>query len=172
MEIWRDIEGYEGMYQVSNEGRVRSLDRTITFKDGRKRIFKGQILKQQLANNYNKVDLQINKYKHSFNVHRLVAAAFIPNPENLSDVNHKDENKLNNKCSNLEWISHIDNCNYGDRNEKVSISQGKRVMCVETGIEYHSISFASKQCNICIDCISKCCKGKRKTAGGLHWRYV
>lgn len=111
MEEWRDIPGYEGIYQVSNLGRVRSLDRKVHHWKGGFSLIKGRILtpNKQNTKGYYRVKLD-NKYRA---VHRLVAMAFIPNPDNLPQVNHKDENKLNNNVNNLEWCDNKYNTNYG-----------------------------------------------------------
>ena len=107
-EIWKEIEGYEGLYEVSNLGRVRSLDRE-QFQIGNggsyfKRIYKGRILKFKIDyHGYYRVHLSVNGERKHYLVHRLVAEAFIPNPNNLPCVNHKDEDKTNNSVDNLEW---------------------------------------------------------------------
>ena len=111
--IWRDIPGYEGKYQVSNTGQVRSLNYNHTGKT--------KILKQGTTiHGYKQVILYKDGKHKRYSVHRLVAQAFIPNPNNLPQVNHKDENKTNNVAWNLEWMSHKDNCNYGTRNKRRS----------------------------------------------------
>lgn len=99
-EIWKDIAGLEGMYQVSNLGRARSLDRTIVYKNGRKSFYKGKLLNNHVNNGgYVYVSIRHSKRKA---LHRLVAEAFLPNPDNLPEVNHKDENPANNCVDNLE----------------------------------------------------------------------
>lgn len=114
-EEWRDIEGYEGWYQVSNEGRVRSLDRNII--DGRK--MKGKLLKQYAdEQGYKRVRLCREGKHHNKQVHRLVANAFIPNPFNFPVINHIDENSGNNNVENLEWCTVKYNVNYGHRAER------------------------------------------------------
>lgn len=116
-ELWKDIEGAEGVYQISSKGNIRSLDRWITDKNGKKIFRKSQPIKphQQYkdGSGYLQAVLRINgKYVHLL-VHRLVAKAFIPNPNNLEQVNHIDEDKYNNDVNNLEWISRLDNVRYG-----------------------------------------------------------
>ena len=116
-EIWKDIEGYEGYYQVSNLGNVRSLDR-IEYDpfnrggcNGRKRLLKGRVLKQGTGTNgYRYVNLSVNQKSKKYSIHRLVAEAFIPNPDNLPTVDHINRNKTDNTVSNLRWLSHYDNC--------------------------------------------------------------
>lgn len=119
MEIWRDVVGYEGLYQVSNKGRVRSLDRIFEMRHKSNKMIKvfkkGVILKMHKCNSgYLKVTL----FGKNYMVHRLVANAFIPNPDNLPCVNHKDENKTNNCVDNLEWCTHQYNVIYNDRHIK------------------------------------------------------
>lgn len=125
IEIWKDIKGYEGRYQVSNLGRIRRLE--CLGSDGRK--LKELIKKPTLANNgYMMIWFNTNKKTKAFLVHRLVAEAFIPNPNNLSQVNHKDENKINNRVENLEWCTHLFNQMYGNRNKKIGlIHKGKAI---------------------------------------------
>lgn len=123
-EIWKDIPDYEGLYQASNFGRVRSVDRYIKQYNGYNystRIYKGRILKCNIGNSgYLKVILQKKGKRRTYNVHRLVANTFILNPNNYPQINHKDENKLNNNINNLEWCTSTYNINFGNRNIKVS----------------------------------------------------
>lgn len=121
IEIWKDIEGYEGMYQVSNIGRVRALDRVKPNSGGQ--IAKGHILPQSdNGHGYRFVSLwKFNKGRR-FYVHRLVASAFIPNPNNFPIINHKDENKSNNRYENLEWCTQKYNINYGNHMKRLKES--------------------------------------------------
>jgi len=112
IEIWKDIIGYEGLYQVSSLGRIKSLKN----RQGNVQLLKIRIMK----NGYCEVGLFKNKKYKYFLVHRLVAIAFVPNPNNYPEINHKDENPQNNCADNLEWCSRQYNINYGHRNEKVS----------------------------------------------------
>lgn len=120
-EIWKDIPNYEGLYQVSNLGRVKVLDRYVNsgIKNNNKVKRKSRILKQHNKQGYFEVTLIANNKRKYYKVHRLVAQAFIPNPNNYQQVNHKDENKLNNCVDNLEWCDAKYNCNYGLRNDKI-----------------------------------------------------
>jgi len=113
-EIWKPINGYEGRYEVSNFGRVRSLDRIIVDSIGRKRNIKGKIIKQCVSNNeyYYVVLYNNNVDGKTIAVHRLIADAFIDNPNNLSTINHKDENRKNNDIDNLEWCTQQYNVEY------------------------------------------------------------
>lgn len=105
-EIWKDIKGYEGWYQVSNQGRVRSLDRTVYFKDGkRSRTYKGKILKYKYHHGYQMVNLLKNKEINTVYVHKLVINAFIPKVEGKTWTNHKNGIKSDNRVENLEWCT-------------------------------------------------------------------
>ena len=163
-ETWKDIKGYEGLYQISNLGRVKSLKRNGTIKQDR-------ILKQYIDKyGYCYVGLR-NKNIKKFKIHRLVAESFIQNRCNLAQINHKDENKKNNKVENLEWCSAKYNINYGTRTRRTF----KKVMCIDENLKvktYESIKKASTELGIDSSSISKCCKGKQKRAGGYIWRYI
>lgn len=121
-EIWKDIEGYEGKYQVSNMGRVRSVEH-VTINEFRgevvEKTWKGRILKPQMHKcGYKIVGVRQNKRRKNYFIHCLVAHSFVPGYFEGAQVNHKDENKLNNRWDNLEWVTRIENCNYGTRNER------------------------------------------------------
>lgn len=114
-EYWRPVVGYDGLYMVSNLGRVKSLNYMHTGKEHLLRLLKN-------GGGYLQVDLWNCGKMKRYSVHRLVAMAFIPNPDNLPQVNHKDEDKLNNCVDNLEWCDGKYNSNYGTRNERISKS--------------------------------------------------
>lgn len=124
MEVWKPIKGYEDSYEVSSQGRVRSKDKIRRLGKGKgyDRFFPSKILSTSINNCGYKIII-LNKPGSKVickSIHRLVAEAFIPNPLNLSDINHKDENKLNNFVDNLEWVSHKDNMRYGTACERRS----------------------------------------------------
>ena len=118
-EIFKDIPGYEGLYQVSNLGNVKSLHYN---KSNRQVILKPKLTKT----GYCRVGLHSKGVSKDFYIHRLVAEAFLDNPNNLSDVNHKDENKTNNNINNLEWVSHEYNMNYGTIKERIAATLKKK----------------------------------------------
>lgn len=171
MEIYKDIEGYEGLYQISSNGVIRSLGNDKTRKE--------KILKPAINNKgYLYVGLHKQRKRKHYLIHRLVAEAFIPNPNNYPIINHKDENPLNNNVSNLEWCTYEHNNNYGTRNQRVAASctnnqkKSKPVFCLETGVVYPSASEVERQLGFLQGNISACCNGKRKQVYGFHWKYV
>lgn len=165
LEIWRDIKNYEGIYEVSNLGRIKSISRNGTIKENR-------ILKPNKVMGYSQVGLQkygTRKYKK---IHRLVAEAFIPNPENKKEVNHKDGNKANNCVDNLEWVTTSENQLHSYYELKNNIKSVIQLSLNNEIIkEWESIAKVEQELKISNADICKCCKGKRKTAGGYKWRY-
>lgn len=118
---WKDVIGYKGLYIVNDAGEIMSLDKIIKRKDGVSYKKKGRILKQTYTGDgYYSVLLVKNGKQKRMYVHRIVAKAFIPNPENHKEINHINEDKKDNRVSNLEWIDHFSNCNYGTRNKRIS----------------------------------------------------
>lgn len=122
-EIWKDIPMFGGEYQASNIGRIKSVCRI----DRGGRNWKEKILTTRIVKGYKRVTINYHGQRVSLFVHRLVAMAFIPNPERLPQINHKDENPLNNRADNLEWCDYLYNRNYGHRNEKAARSQSLRL---------------------------------------------
>ena len=143
-EIWKAIPGFEGIYEVSDLGGVRSLDRVVTYKDGRIARFKGKVLKSRITKDgYFQVQLSKGDNPKTIKIHRLVAEVFIPNPHRLSEVNHKDEDKTNNDVSNLEWCSHEYNSRYGTRGQRIAKKHGKPLMAYVPGEDAPAFKFES-----------------------------
>ena len=131
-EEWRDIGGYEGLYQISNIGNVKSLGRLVNYKNKGKKWQEGKILKPLNKRGYLCVGLWKNGYIKNYSVHRLVAQAFIPNPNNLPQVNHKNEIKDDNRVENLEWCNNYYNSQYGTRNKRIAEKMKGRHLSEET----------------------------------------
>lgn len=169
-ETWKDIEGYEGYYQVSNLGRVKSFR-----KSSKMHKQDEYILTPTVANNsYAQVTLYRNSTRKKFLVHRLVAIAFIPNPNNLPYINHKDENPLNNSCDNLEWCTAFYNNNYGTARIRMVDSKSKPIEQLTLDNKliaiYRSAKIASELLGINHKYLNQCCNEKIATNGYL-WRY-
>lgn len=201
-EIWKPVKEYEGLYEVSNMGRIKGLTRN-------------QIKKQGISNwGYSTVTLSRNSAARKKLVHRLVAEAFIPNPDELPEVNHIDGDKQNNSVGNLEWCTASENLKHawnlgltkgktgqhmsqfsrtkmsnslkgkfdGEKNPmygktrpdvaKRNRETGKSVMCVETGKVFDTLVVAGCSVGLTPYAIGNVCRGLNKTAGGFHWKYV
>lgn len=134
-EIWKDIHGYENSYQISNKGRIKSKDRFVKNRNKNCKI-KGQLMTLQVRNTYYVINLRKNGKRKAYQVHRLVAETFIPNPNNYSIVNHKDENPLNNNITNLEWCTQ----KYNIRHSKHKMYKPKSTLNTKTNEKYISKS--------------------------------
>lgn len=181
-EVWKPVVGYEGFYEVSNMGRVRSVTHTDNGRWG-VRLYKGVVLKQsnRTAGSknspfyYKGVSLHKNGVSKNMNVHRLVAEAFIPNPHNFPIVNHIDENPSNNRVENLEWCTQKHNQNHGTLPERRRQLRYKKVN--QYGLDgkfvkqFQSVIEASEAMGLIHSSISNACKGYAGTAGGYLWRY-
>lgn len=173
-EVWKDIKDYENLYKISNYGRVKSLER-ITYCGNR---LKPRILKSSI-NKYGYECIYLTKYAKTktLSVHRLVGIAFMPNEKNLPEINHKDENKLNNHVDNLEWCTHKYNSSYGTRVARII---PKTIDKTRTEVDqytldgkflktWYSMNEASRTLGISQQNISKCCYNTRNSAGGYKW---
>lgn len=159
-EIWKSVKDYENFYWVSNLGRVKSKRKVL----------------QPIKGEYLKVGLSKNGIQKTFTIHRLVAQAFVDNPNKLNFVNHIDENKHNNVFTNLEWCTNKYNVNYGERNEKVSKNQSKYKIIQKDKQGniikvWDNIWELTHNTNYRKDNISCCCRGKYKYAYGYKWEY-
>lgn len=162
-EIWKDIKDYEGIYQVSNLGRVKRVETDRVLKGCKNRA------------GYLRVRLSKNKIVFNKRIHRLVAESFISNSENKSQVNHIDEDKTNNKVSNLEWVTNRENANHGTRNERVSKSLSIPIIAtnIKTGesTEFYGSRECARQLELNRSCIRYVLKGIRKQTGGYTFKY-
>ena len=176
-EEWKDIPGYEGYYQVSNLGRVR----IISYIDKRGWKRKTKLLTLNIdKNNYCRVGLTKAYKRKYYQVHRLVAQAFIPNPENKPQVNHKDSDRTNNNVNNLEWMTCSENNKYaydfGKRIKKFGKDHHKSkkvIQYTKDGIEikkFDSLTECAKELKLNEPSISMVCSGKRQTCGGYVFR--
>ena len=175
VEIWKDIKGFEGLYQVSNTGIVRGVDRLVNTVNSSKRTVHGKTIKQTLNKyGYWVVGLS-NQGKHKLTtVHRLVASAFIPNPDKLETVNHINEIKTDNMVLNLEWMSAKDNTNYGTGTQRQVEKRSKQVIQLKDSVicnTFKSMSEASRVTGVLVKDISHCCNNKRITAKGYEWKF-
>lgn len=178
-EFWKDVAGYEEVYQISSLGRVRSKDHYV--KTGRyngTRLAPGKLLKPNKSSHGYLFIKTSKKYgsKH-LAIHRLVAQAFISNPNNYPDVNHKDEVKDNNRLENLEWCNHSYNAKYGTCQQRLLKYKQKAVCMIDLKTNqvlktFISMKVAAREIGVSSVCISCACRGKSHTAGGYGWRYA
>ena len=167
-EIWKEIEGYPN-YIISNMGRIKSLNYRRT---GKEKIIKGS----KNNSGYLSVTLSKKGKMNPYLIHRLVAQAFLDNPDNLSQVNHKNELKDDNRVENLEWCSPQHNINYGTHNEKVAKTNS--IPIIQFSKEgnfiqkWESATQVERELGFYNGHISKCCKGKLKSAYGYKWGYA
>lgn len=190
MEIWKDIKGYEGLYQVSNTGKIKSLERL------RRNHSKTQLVEEKIKNarkdpqGYLMLDLYKDNKPKTIRVHRLVAETFISNPDEKDTVNHIDGNKENNDISNLEWSTFEEQNNHFYKNnlksqesidksiKAMNKASSKKTKCLNDGVVYDSASEASRAVGVSASLIMRVCRGERKSAGkdkngnSLKWEYV
>ena len=186
-EIWKPINGYEGKYEVSSFGRARSLDRyqqRTDYRSGKRyQTFKaGKILKPIKCNSgYMRVSIIEDATHRGMKLlHRMVAEAFIPNPDNLPEVNHKNEDKTDNRVENLEWCDHSYNTTYNDlQARRYNNGGGRRKRPVEQltmqgqfVARFDSVTEAAEAVGTSVAHIWNVCDGRQKSSCGYRWRYV
>lgn len=170
-EIWKDIPGFEGLYQVSNMGRVKSFCKSEKMGKPDEYILNPT----DAENGYANVTLYKSNVRKKFLVHRLVAQAFLPNPNNLPQINHKDENRFNNRVDNLEWCTAKYNNHYGTARIRVSITKGQKIcqylLTGEWIATYASLSIASELTGVPKHSISDCLAGHSLSGRNYVWKY-
>lgn len=173
--MWKDINGFEGLYQVSDTGEVKSLSRVKPNNRGTQQVNERILHKRTDKDGYFAVCLSKDGKHYGKRVNRLVADAFIPNPENHPVVNHIDEDKQNNNVSNLEWCTVKHNTLHGTGRIKTAMAQGRAVQKInlegDVVEEFYSTCNASTKTGIPQSNIYKACSGERHTAGGYKWRF-
>lgn len=180
MNEWKDIPGFEGYFQASTSGEIKSLERKILLSNGTTRIQHERILKQQLdKNGYLTVELNKNGKRKFCRVNRLIALTFIPNddPVHKTQVNHiKEFEKQNNNVYNLEWCTPKENSNYGTRTSRIAKSQSIPVYQYSKEYKFikrwSSFSQVENELGIHHSNIVACCTGRRKSTGGYIWSYT
>ena len=176
IEVWKDIEGYEGLYMISSYGQVKSLDRFAIRKDGRKNHYPESVRYGHAdQKGYLHVTLCKNGVQKTHLVHRLVAETFIPNPGNLPQVNHINEDKADNRVENLEWTSCIENIHHGTGIQRNALMRSVPVIRISPDgavKHYVSASYAARAMGIVSQGIQNCCAGRQRTYKGYRWEYA
>lgn len=171
-EIWKDIKGFEGLYQVSNLGRIKSLERYVKSSKGTVMLVNSKILKPCSSGHYHysKVTLRKNNCNYVFLIHRLVAEAFIPNIKGLKEIDHINDIKTDNRVDNLQWISHKLNCEKRN-NEVINKNRCVPVCCfgINGFFVFESMHSAERITGIYRSNITKCINGLYKQCNGYKW---
>lgn len=191
-EVWKDIKGYEGLYQISNFGNVKALEKSVW--NGKTNLYFPEIIRKPNfdKDGYLNITLSKNSKAKTFKIHRLVAKAFIDNPGNLPEVNHKDGNKSNNFVNNLEWITRSENQKHAFRIGLINQNGPNNAMYGKLGKDnpnsipiyqidintnqiikkFDSMASAGRKLQVNTGHICQVCKDKRKTAYGYKWKYA
>lgn len=167
-EVWKEVYGFNVLYEVSNKGRVRT------------RYTSGKYYSKDYTylepcdngNGYLRFNWSTGKCRKTVYVHRLVAEAFIPNPMGYLEVNHIDEDKSNNSVDNLEWCNRDYNTHYGTRIKRSSSKRERPIECIDTGVIYPNFKSVLTELNVGKTALSNCLNGRSKSCSGMRWRYV
>ena len=179
VEIWKDVDGFVGLYQVSNLGRIKALGRYVKTGNGGKRYIEEHFVKpNKCKNGYLEATFSRKQKRTVRLLHRVVAKAFIPNPDNLPEVNHKDEDIQNCQVENLEWCTSKYNANYGSRNVRMIEKRGNTKPVIQKTKDgdfirrFDSVAEATRATGAFDSAIIKVCNGKQKTSVGYRWEYA
>lgn len=174
LEVWKDVNSFEGYYMVSNKGNVKSIKRVVVGTDNKKYFVKEKILTKQLdRNGYEVVLFRRSKKSYQKKVHRLVAEAFIHNEKHKPQVNHIDEVKTNNNFTNLEWVTAKENTHHGTKIKRMSREVKQINEASGTVIKiFPSVSVASKELGYSAGNIAQAARGERKRMYGYRWEYL
>lgn len=169
-EEWKEVYGFNVLYEVSNLGRVRT-------KYTQSKVYGSTynyLTPVDNGNGYLRFNWKSKNVNHTVYLHRLVATAFLDNPHGYHEVNHKDEDKKNNRADNLEWCDHDYNAGYGTKNFRAAETRRKRklIECIDTGIVYKSLQDVMDEYGVSKTAISNCLSGRSKTCAGKRWRYL
>jgi hypothetical protein len=181
-EVWKDVVGYEGLYQVSNIGRIKSVKRYANSKSNKLRSVPEKIIKSKInKHGYECVQLHDDGARKHITVHRVVALAFITNSCGKPQINHIDGIKTNNSVTNMEWCTNSENMIHAHKLGLVQMPLGEKHYMSKAITQYNKdgeyiknykcMSDAQRELGIDTSCITRCCKGKYQTAGGFIWRY-
>ena len=172
-EIWKDVVGFEGLYQVSDLGNVRNYEKTIWNGRHMPQII---LATRVCKTGYVDVHLCSNGKHHAKRLHRLVAQAFLPNENDFPEINHKDEDKTNNSLANLEWCNSHYNVNYGTCIKRRSENHKKQIIQKDLSGNFikswNGFITVERELGIWASCVRQCCMGRNKTAGGYCWEYA
>ena len=172
-EIWKDVKGFEGLYSISNFGKVKSMERFVKNGKDKQRLQKEHEVKTYInwnRNGYVYCNLYKDNKAYPKKVHRLIAEAFILNPDNLPQVNHKDGNKQNNCVDNLEWVTDVQNKKHGWDNKLYTADHRKqKIKCIQTGEIFESVVKCSEIMNIDRRSIFRQLKGEKEYVKGYSF---
>ena len=185
-EVWADIKGYEGLYQISTFGNVKSLSRSVKHSNGGTKILRERMLKTKInsTTGYKEISLSKDGKQKYHLIHKLIAEAFIDNPHRLPVVNHIDGCKTNNDIFNLEWATYSENIRHAFANglshnnmtNEISRAgnevQKKQVRCIDDDLVFDSAREAADYYGVQLSNLSKVCNGKARTTGGKRFEFI